>query len=169
MGILASLLAFVGCDQLVQSQLVYTTGTDVGTMLQAASVDGPLTVETMGDTLGADAPTLNARMIRLLQENNPLPWLKFVDDRSKTANEHRLVFVFDARTVRQPDFPAICAGRPPRFEKDPAKLNVHAVICTPRGPAVAVWGWVRRPQGVDDPAFDRLMIQVGRSAIRGTT
>ncbi len=169
MGILASLLALVGCDQLVKSQTVYTTGTDVGTMLQAASVDGPLLVETMGETLGQSADALNARMLGLMRANNPNPWLKFVGERAQTASEHRLVFVFDARTVRQPDFTAICAGRAPRFEKDPGQLNVHAVICTPRGPAVAVWGWVKRPQGVDDPAFDRLMIQVGTSALRGTT
>lgn len=169
MGIFASILALFGCDELVKSQIVYSTGTDVGQMLQGAMADGPVLVEAMGETLGTDTATLGERMVRLLRENNPRPWLAFEGDRRKTASEHRIVFIFDARTVRQPDFAAICAGRPPRFEKDSGTLNVHVAICGPRGPAVAVWGWVKRPQSIDDPAFDRLMIQVGQTAILGRT
>ncbi|MBI1245438.1 MAG: hypothetical protein GC202_10570 [Alphaproteobacteria bacterium] len=131
--------------------------------------DGPILVEVMGETLGADSAALAVRAVKLLRENNPRPWLAFEGDRAKTASEYRIVFVFDARTVRQPDIPAICAGRPPRFEKDSGTLNIHAAVCGPRGPAVAIWGWMKRPQGIDDPAFDRLLIQVGQSALRGNT
>ncbi len=166
MGLLASLLALIGCDRLVASQVVYTTGADVPQILQAASVEGPLVVETMGDMGGSD---LRERVAKVLRDANPHPWLKFETDRTKATGDYRLIFVFEARTVRQPDFPGICAGRPPRFEKDPARINVHAVLCTPRGPVVAVHGWLKRPESFDDPAIDRLINQMGHQIVRGAT
>ncbi len=169
MGLFASLLALIGCDKLVTSQVVYTTGADVPQILQAASVEGPLGVEAMGDGFGLDTGALAARVAEVLVANNPHPWLKFEADRTKTTGDYRLVFLFDARTVRQPDFLSICAGRAPRFERDTARINVHAVVCTPRGPVVAVHGWLKRPESFDDPAVQRLIIQIGSQAIRGAT
>ncbi|MBI3505231.1 MAG: hypothetical protein HY059_10335 [Proteobacteria bacterium] len=168
MGLFASLLALFGCDKLVTSQVVFTTGADVPHLLQAASADGPIAVEAMGDA-GQDAKALAARVADAMRAETSQPWLKFETDRGKTANEYRLVYLFDARTVRQPDFFAVCAGKPPRFERDPARISVHAVICGPRGPVVAVWGWVKRPDSLDDPALRRLIVQIGYQAVRGAT
>lgn len=165
-GLLGSLLALIGCERLVASQVVYTMGADVPQILQAASVDGPLLVETM-EADGGQA--LRERVAKVLRDANPHPWLKFETDRSKATGDYRLVYVFEARTVRQPDFPGICAGRAPRFEKDPARINVHAVLCTPRGPVVAAHGWLKRPESLDDPAIDRLINQMGHQIVRGAT
>lgn len=169
MGLLGSLLALIGCDRLVASQVVYTTGADVPQILQAASVEGPIAVETIGETYGLDPAVLRERVVNVLRDANPHPWLKYETDRAKTSGDYRLIFVFEARTVRQPDFPGICAGRPPRFEKDPARINVHAVLCTPRGPVVAVHGWLKRPESFDDPAVGRLINQMGHQIYRGAT
>jgi hypothetical protein len=169
MGLFASLLTLIGCDKLGMSQVVYTTGADVPQILQAASAEGPLGVEAMGDGFGLDAAALGERVAAVLVANNPHPWLKFETDRAKSAGDYRMIFVFDARSVRQPDFPSICAGRAPKFERDTARFNVHAVVCTPRGPVVAVHGWMKRPESFDDPALQRLIIQIGSQAVRGAT
>ncbi len=169
MGLFASLMALIGCDNLVTSRVVYSTGANVTHLLQATSVDGPLAVEVMGDAFGQDAATLAPRMAEIMRASTSDPWLKFEADRTQASGGYRMVFLFDARTVRQPDFFAVCAGKPPRFERDPARISVHAVICGPQGPLVAVQGLVKRPVSLDDPALGRLIVQTGYSAIRGAT
>lgn len=169
MGLFASLMTLLGCDNLVTSRVVYSTGVNVTHILQAVSGDGPLAVQVMGDAFGQDAASLEPRMTEIMRASTSDPWLKFDSDRTKTTGEYRLVFLFDARTVRQPDFFAVCAGKLPRFERDPARISVHAVICGPQGPLVAVQGLVKRPVSLDDPAFGRLIVQTGYSAIRGAT
>lgn len=169
MGLFASLMALFGCDNLVTSRMVYSNGANVTHLLQATSGDGPLAVEVMGDALGQDSVGLALRVTEIMRASTSDPWLKFEPDRTKANGGYRMVFLFDARTVRQPDFFAVCAGKPPRFERDPARISVHAVICGPQGPLVAVQGLVKRPVSLDDPALGRLIVQIGYSAIRGAT
>jgi hypothetical protein len=123
----------------------------------------------MGDAYGQPPAEAARKIAATLAANLPYPWLKLEPDLAKTNGEYRLVYVFDARLVRDLDFPSICAGRAPRYERDPARINVHAILCTPRGPVVAVRGWMKRPDSFDDPAMGRLIVQMGFQAARGTT
>ncbi len=169
MGLLASLLALVGCDNAVKTQSVYGTGADSWQLLQAASPGGALALETFGDGIGAAPGDFKGRALAALRANFSDPWLGFETDRAKTQNEYRLVLVAGARSVRQPDFAQICAGRPPRSERDPQNLNLHAVLCGPAGPVTASHGWLKRPQDAANPAIDRLIVQTSLSALRGRT
>lgn len=97
--------------------MVYSSGANVMHLWQVTSGDGPLAVEVMGDALGQDSAGLASRVTEIMRASTSDPWLKFEPDRTKTNGGYRMVFLFDARTVRQPDFFVVCAGKPPRFEE----------------------------------------------------
>jgi hypothetical protein len=167
MGLLASILGLLGCDG-PASQVVFKAG-DPWQALQGASREGALHIGGMGDGFGENSAALAARAAEILRSNFSDPWLKFETDAARTANPFRLVFVFEARVVRQPDFYGICAGKPPRFENDPKNANVHAVLCGPNGPVTGVHGWLARPVKADDPGFAKLIVQIARQAMQGAT
>lgn len=169
MGLLASILGLLGCGDRPTSQVMFRTGADSWQALQAASRDGALHVGAMGGAYGESPDALAARAAAILRDNFSDPWLKFETDAARTTNPFRLVFVFEARVVRQPDFYGICAGKAPRFEADPKTTNIHAVLCGPNGPVTGVHGWMRRIDRADAPDFAKLIVQIAMQAMRGAT
>ncbi|MFM7344290.1 MAG: hypothetical protein ACKO1J_02840 [Tagaea sp.] len=119
--------------------------------------------------LGEGADALARRAAETLRRNFSDPWLKFEADATRPAGDYRLIYLFEARAVRHPDFWAVCQGRLPRFERDPKTTNVYAVLCGPNGPIVGVHGWMDRPAALDDAALSRLIVQMGRQAMQGST
>jgi hypothetical protein len=168
MGLLASILGLFGCGR-PTSQVVFAAGGNPWQVLQGASTDGPLRIAALGEMLGEGPEALARRAAENLRRNFSDPWLKFESDPAAKASEYRLVFLHEARAVRHPDFWAVCQGRVPRFERDPKTANLYAVLCGPNGPIVAVHGWMDRPASLDDAAFGRLIVQMGRQAMQGTT
>jgi hypothetical protein len=169
MGLLASILGLLGCGDRPTSQVVFRTGADSWQALQASSRDGAVHVGAMGGAYGETQEALAARAAAILRDNFSDPWLKFETDATRTANPFRLVFVFEARVVRQPDFYGVCAGKSLRFEADPKNTNIHAVLCGPNGPVTGVHGWMRRIDRADDPSFAKLIVQIALQAMRGAT
>jgi hypothetical protein len=168
MGLFAAILGLFGCGR-PSSHIVFTARADPWQILQADSPNGPLRVAAMGEMLGEGADALARRAAQILRRNFSDPWLKFEADPAAPAGEFRLVYLFEARAVRHPDFWAVCQGRPPRFERDPKSANLYAVLCGPNGPIVAAHGWMDRPTAIDDAALSRLVVQMGRQAMQGST
>jgi hypothetical protein len=168
MGLFAAILGLFGCGR-PSSQVVFAAGGNPWQILQADSPSGPLRVAAMGDMLGEGADALAKRAAEILRRNFSDPWLKFEADPARPAGEYRLVYLYEARAVRHPDFAAVCQGRAPRFERDAKTANIYAVLCGPNGPIVAVHGWMDRPASPDDPALARLVSQMGRQAMQGST
>jgi hypothetical protein len=168
MGLFAAILGLFGCGR-PTSQVVFAAGGDPWQVLQADSPNGALRVAAMGEMLGEGADALARRAAETLRRNFSDPWLKFEADPARPAGEYRLVFLHEARAVRHPDFWAVCQGRAPRFERDPKTANIYAVLCGPSGPIVAAHGWMDRPASLDDAPFARLIVQMGRQAMRGAT
>lgn len=168
MGLFAAILGVFGCGR-PTSQVVFAAGADPWQILQADSSNGALRVAARGEMLGEAADSLARRAAETLRRNFSDPWLKFEADPAAQAGGYRLIFLHEARAVRHPDFWAVCQDRAPRFERDPKTTNMYAVLCGPNGPIVAAHGWMDRPATLDDPAFARLIVQMGRQAMRGTT
>ncbi len=168
MGLLATILGLLGCGERPTSQVVFKSG-DPWQALQAASRDGAVYVGAIGSAYGETPEALAARAAAILSANFSDPWLKFETDAARTANPFRLVFVFEARVVRQPDFYGVCAGKSLRFEADPKQANIHAVLCGPNGPVTGVHGWMRRAERADAPDVAKLIVQIARQAMQGAT
>lgn len=169
MGLFASLLSLLGCDRAVVSQVVFGHTSDTWTLLQGALVEGPLGVEAIGELDGAAGPELAARIADTLRANFSDPWLKFEATPGAATSGWKLVYAFDVRSVRQPEWDALCAGRPPRLERDPTRIKLHVVLCAPHGPVIAVHGWVKRPESRDETIYRKLVVQTGMQAMRGRT
>jgi hypothetical protein len=168
MGLFAAILGLFGCGR-PSSQVVFNAGGNPWQVLQGDSPNGPLRVVAYGEMLGEGADALARRAADTLRRNFSDPWLKFEADPARPAGDYRLVYLYEARAVRHPDFWAVCQGRPPRFERDPKTTNLYAVLCGPNGPIVGAHGWMDRPATIDDPALARLIVQIGRQAMQGST
>jgi hypothetical protein len=168
MGLFAAILGLFGCGR-PSSQVVFTARSNPWQILQGDSPNGPLRVAASGEMLGEGADALARRAAETLRRNFSDPWLKFEADATRPAGDYRLIYLFEARAVRHPDFWAVCQGRSPRFERDPKTTNVYAVLCGPNGPIVGVHGWMDRPVALDDAALSRLIVQMGRQAMQGST
>lgn len=169
MGLLAAILGYIGYDRMVKTQIVQYPTSDTWQLLQAASRDGALGVATLGGAFGLDAEALNARIAAALRANFSDPWLQFETDAAKPHNGFRLVFLPDAADGRMPDFGQACAGTRHRQTPDSENFNLFAVLCGPNGVAAAAQGWLKRPADPQDPALDRLFVQIGNTAMRGKT
>lgn len=169
MGLFASLLSLLGCERAVVSQVVYGIASDTWSLLRVASEDGPLGVEALGELDGTEGSELAGRIADTLRANFSDPWLKFEATPGAATSGWKLVYAFDVRSVREPDWTQLCAGRPPRLERDPGRIKLHVVLCAPKGPVIAVRGSTKRPESWDETVYRKLVVQTGQQAMSGRT
>jgi hypothetical protein len=174
MALIAAILGFIGLDRLgygrlAKSQLVFGAPIKALDLLRAASRDGPLLVRTLGGAYGLSGEALNARVVEKLRGGIAEPWLQLETDPGKTRNGFALAFAFDATPESARTFAELCAGTVPARNSQSDEINVYAVLCGPNGPVVAMRGWTKRPETVDDAALGRTILQTGLSALRGDT
>lgn len=168
-GLLAFLsagLALFGCDEGPSSNLSFTSTPDVWSFVTATAAHGPLLVEVRGDPFRAGEAALADAVVAAVAFTFTEPWLRFTSNAADAAStDMRLIWLLDVQAGFDAD--RTCAGEFPALDAGRRVMEIRAVFCHRGRPLSAVHGWMRRPDGIDDAKWRRLISQMSRQLLSG--
>jgi hypothetical protein len=131
-------------------------------MLGYPASRGGLYTEVVGNPFKADKAALDTRVTEAFEAAHFGPPLDFVTEKPAADAAYHVVVLFNP--ARHANAARLCSSADrPQASRAPGEVGVMAAFCSSGSRISSTVGRVGGAQGPDDPAFGRLLAQVGLS------